>query len=94
MQIDVGNALHMGGADAVPYLERYPCRARTVHLKDYSAVNQNAIIGEGTVRWTEVFNLCETTAGAEWYIVEQEVKGMDSLECADLSLQALRKMGR
>jgi sugar phosphate isomerase/epimerase len=94
MQIDVGNALQMGGADAVPYLDRYPGRARTVHLKDYSADNQSAIIGEGSVRWADIFKVCETTAGTEWYIVEQEVKGMDSLQCADQSRRALRKMGR
>ena len=35
MQIDLGNALR-GGADPVPFIERYPGRAVTVHLKSYS----------------------------------------------------------
>jgi sugar phosphate isomerase/epimerase len=34
MQFDTGNALH-GGADALPFLKRYPGRAKSVHLKEY-----------------------------------------------------------
>ena len=35
MQLDLGNAAR-GGADVVAVLERYPGRARSVHLKPYS----------------------------------------------------------
>jgi sugar phosphate isomerase/epimerase len=92
MQIDVGNSLQMGGVDAVPYLERYPNRAATVHFKDYKPGNPNVIIGEGDVRWSEVFRLCEQSS-TEWYIVEQEAESIPSLDCADRSLKALRDMG-
>jgi hypothetical protein len=44
MQMDTGNALY-GGADPVPFLERYPGRARTVHLKEHSKTNDKALIG-------------------------------------------------
>jgi len=93
MQFDTGNALH-GGAQAAPFLRRYPGRARTVHLKEYSATNDAALIGEGDVPWAEVFELCETIGGTEWYIVEQESYAYPPLECVRRCLQALKAMGR
>lgn len=93
MQVDTGNALH-GGADPVPLLERYPGRATTVHLKEYSSTNDKALIGEGEVRWNDVFALCESTGGTEWYIVEQESYAYPPLECVERCLQNLRAMGK
>jgi sugar phosphate isomerase/epimerase len=93
MQLDTGNALH-GGADPVPFLARYPGRAITVHLKEYSATNPQALIGEGDVRWAELFHACETIGGTTWYIVEQESYAYPPLECVDRCLQALRAMGK
>jgi len=93
MQIDLGNCLH-GNADPVPFLERYPGRALTVHLKEYSKANDRALIGEGDVRWSDAFRVCETTGKTQWYIVEQESYAYPPLECVDRCLQALRKMGK
>ena len=93
MQLDTGNALH-GGADVVPFLERYPGRALTVHLKEYSTSNDKAIIGEGDIRWDEIFTLCETTGATQWYIVEQESYAYPPLECVDKCLKKLREMGK
>lgn len=93
MQLDTGNALH-GGADVVPFLERYPGRALTVHLKEYSATDDKALIGEGDVRWDEIFTLCETSGATRWYIVEQESYAYPPLECVDRCLQNLRNMGK
>lgn len=93
MQVDIGNALH-GGGDPVPYIARYPGRAATVHLKEYSASNPDALLGEGDVDWAQVFELCETVGGSEWYIVEQESYPYPPLECVERCLQALRRMGK
>ena len=93
MQLDSGNALH-GGADVVPFVERYPGRALTVHLKEYSATNDLALIGEGDVRWTELFQLCESVGATQWYIVEQESYAFPPMECVDKCLQKLRAMGK
>lgn len=93
MQFDTGNAMH-GGAEAGPFLRRYPNRARTVHLKEYSATNDKALVGEGDVRWAEIFELCETIGGTEWYVVEQESYAYAPLECADRCLKNLREMGK
>jgi sugar phosphate isomerase/epimerase len=93
MQMDLGNALH-GGADPIPFLERYPGRAVTVHLKEFSKTNPQALIGAGEVRWEDAFRICETTGGTEWYIVEQESYTYPPLECVDRCLRALRAMGK
>lgn len=93
MQFDTGNALH-GGAAASPFIRRYPGRAATVHLKEHSATNDQALIGEGDVPWPEIFDLCETVGRTEWYIVEQESYAFPPLECVDRCLQSLRAMGK
>lgn len=93
MQIDLGNALH-GGADPVAFLKRYPGRARTVHLKAYSATNDKALIGEDDVDWPEVFRVCEADPVTEWYIVEQESYPYSPLESVARCLEALRAMGK
>jgi sugar phosphate isomerase/epimerase len=93
MQVDIGNALH-GGGDPIPYIARYPGRAITVHLKEYSATNDKALVGEGDVDWGQVFGLCESVGGTEWYIVEQESYAYPPLECVDRCLQNLREMGK
>ena len=93
MQFDTGNAMH-GGADAIPFLERYPGRATTVHLKEYAPNNDKALVGEGDIPWGRIFELCESSAGTEWYIVEQESYAYPPLECVDRCLQNLRQMGK
>jgi len=93
MELDLGHVVH-GGADPVAFLERYPGRAVTVHLKDYSHTNDTALIGEGDVRWDEVFRLCESVGGTEWYIVEQETYAYPPLECVERCLRTLRDWGK
>ncbi len=93
MQFDTGNAMH-GGAEALPFLRNYPGRAKTVHLKEYSATDPNALLGAGSVPFEEIFAVCESTGGTEWYIVEQESYAYPPLECIDRCLQYLRSIGK
>jgi sugar phosphate isomerase/epimerase len=93
MQFDVGNAKH-GGGEAAPFLKAYPGRAATVHIKEFSATNDQALIGEGDINWDEIFGLCETIGGTQWYIVEQESYAYPPMECVDRCLQNLRRMGK
>ncbi len=96
MQLDTGNAMHGGvSADGVlKILKRYPGRAVTVHLKEYSSENDKALIGEGETKWKELFKLCETVGATEWYIVEQESYALPPLECVRRCIKNLRKMLR
>ena len=93
MQADNGNALH-GDADVNAFLQKYPGRALTVHLKEYSKTNDKAIIGEGDIPWKEFFRLCESIGNTQWYIVEQESYAFPPIECVDRCLQALKAMGK
>ena len=89
MQFDTGNALH-ADAEALPFLERYPGRATTIHCKEFSKTNDKALLGEGDVPWEGIFKVCETTGGTEWYIVEQESYAYPPMECIDKCLKNLK----
>ncbi len=91
MQLDLGNAMS-GGADPITYLRRYPGRTVTIHLKEFSATNKNAMIGEGDVKWVEVFKLCRSIGGTRWYIIEEEKDVYEPLEGIEISLKNLKKM--
>ncbi len=91
MQLDLGNAMR-GGADPLPYIYRYPGRAITVHVKEFSKTNDKALVGEGDIPWKAFFALCKAVGGTEWYIVEQESYAYPPLECVKRCLINLRKM--
>jgi sugar phosphate isomerase/epimerase len=101
MQLDTGNAIY-GGGDVIAILERYPGRAGTVHLKPYSTVagkddprlGFGPVIGDDDTPWDQVFELCETTGGTEWYIVEYESDAYPPLEAVELCLKNLKAMGK
>ena len=93
MQFDIGNALH-GGGEAAPFLQRYPGRATTVHVKEYKKDDEAALIGEGEVPWKQIFSLCETIGGTEIYIVEYESDAYPAMESVDRCLQNLKAMGK
>ncbi len=98
MQLDMGNGL-FGGADLVALLEGYPGRAVTVHLKPFKQGLDGhdgfrPLIGEDDVPWDDVFRVCESTGGTEWYIVEYESDKYPPLEAVERCLAALREMGK
>jgi len=91
MQLDTGNCLE-GGGDPVAILKKYPGRSTTVHLKEYGGP-EGAVIGQGTVPWQQVFEICESTGGTAWYIVEHEI-GRNPMASIGGCLEGLRRMGR
>ncbi|HSV99438.1 MAG TPA: TIM barrel protein [Sedimentisphaerales bacterium] len=90
MQLDTGNAM-TGGGDPVAILKKYPGRAVTIHLKEYSKTNPKALLGEGDVQWAEVFKLCKTIGGTKWYIIEEEKDAIPPMEGIEISLKNLKK---
>jgi sugar phosphate isomerase/epimerase len=94
MQIDTGNALHgkISVDGLLATVKRYPGRSVTVHLKEFSATNDKAVIGEGDMKWKQFFKLCETVGGTQWYIIEQESYAYPPLECVKLCVNNLKKM--
>lgn len=101
MQLDIGNA-YSGGGDCVAILKKYPGRAGTVHLKSYSREAAKTdprqgfrpLIGDDDLPWDEIFQLSETTAEADWYIVEYESDAYPPMEAVDRFLQKLKAMGK
>lgn len=93
MQFDTGNAMH-GGGDATVYLKKYPGRAATVHLKAFSKKKGNALMGDDELPWKDIFHLCETIGGTEWYIVEYESDAYPPLVSVEKTLEVLRRWGK
>ena len=93
VQIDVGHAMR-GGADPVALIERYPGRAKTVHVKEFDPNDETTIVGEGIVPWNDVFAVCESKGGTEWYIVEHERYSKPPLESVEHCLRNLKAMGK
>ncbi len=91
MQLDTGNCMG-GGGNPVTLLKKYPGRAKTVHLKEHGGTPES-VVGEGEVKWDEVFKVCESAGGTQWYIVEHERKG-NALDNVKRCLENLRKMGK
>ena len=94
MQLDTGNAMRGGlsADDVINIIRKYPGRAVTVHLKEFSSKNEKALIGEGEMKWEEFFRACETVGGTEWYIIEQETYAYPPLECVRRCLENLKRM--
>jgi len=92
MQLDIGNCLG-GGGDPYAILRKFPGRTATIHIKEYGG-KPGAVIGEGSVRWKELFELCETISKTEWYIVEQEAYAGSPLESVKRCLANMHKMGK
>jgi sugar phosphate isomerase/epimerase len=93
MQFDTGNAMQ-GGGDATVFLKRYPGRAATVHLKSFSKAKPNALMGDDELPWPRIFELCETIASTEWYIIEYESDAYPPLISVEKSLEVMRKWGK
>ena len=91
MQLDTSNAMRGGlsNNDIIDILRRYPGRAVTIHLKEYSSKDKNALIGEGEVDWKNILKFCEKVGGTEWYIVEQESYKYPPLKCVEICLKNL-----
>ncbi|MEI8375189.1 MAG: sugar phosphate isomerase/epimerase [Planctomycetota bacterium] len=92
MQLDTGNCLD-GGGDPVAVLKKFPGRALTLHLKEHGGKG-GAPVGEGKVNWKEVFQVCETVGGTQWYVIEQESYRGSPLESVKQCIENMRKMGK
>lgn len=90
-QLDIGHCAR-AGTDPVAYLKKFAGRVISVHVKEHSAGNRAALVGEGDIKWPEVFRACETVAGTEWYIIEEESRAYKGLEGIERSIQNLKKL--
>lgn len=91
IQFDIGNALQ-GGVQAARFLTKFPGRVISVHVKDFSASNPNALLGEGDENWSVVIPILKAKNGPRWFIIEQENYPFPSLECAARCLHNFQAM--
>jgi sugar phosphate isomerase/epimerase len=89
MQLDTCNATK-GGADPVALLKKYPGRAGTLHLKEFS--ENKAPIGEGSVNFKAVLDYVRNFGGTDWYIVEHEQYQTTPLQDVEKCLVNLRNL--
>lgn len=91
LQLDVGNAMHGGVSmeQALSFIRSFPGRSKTIHLKEFSRRDPQAILGEGEVEWVELLSTCMKVGGTEWFIVEQESYRYPPLKCVELCLKNL-----
>ncbi len=90
-QLDLGHCAR-AGADPVAYLKKFAGRVRSVHVKEYNPDKKEALVGDGKIKWNEVFDACENVAGTQWYIVEEESGFYKGLDGIDLCYKALKKL--
>lgn len=91
MQLDTSNCME-GGADPVAVLKKYAKRARTIHVKEFGGP-ANAVIGEGTVNFQAVFDVCEKSGVTQWYVVESEHEG-DAVGDVTRCYAGMKKLGK
>jgi sugar phosphate isomerase/epimerase len=91
LQLDTGNA-SLVGVNVYELLERNAGRTTTIHLKPFSSKNPDAFIGEDELDWQRIIQLCETTAGTEWYIVEYEKEAFPPLEALKANLDRFKAL--
>ncbi|MCS7180333.1 MAG: sugar phosphate isomerase/epimerase [bacterium] len=94
MQLDTGNAMRGGvmPGELIEIIKRYPGRALTVHLKEFSSSNDKAILGEGDINWREFLKTCNEIGKTEWYIVEQESYAYQPIECIKKCYENLKNI--
>jgi sugar phosphate isomerase/epimerase len=101
LQMDVG-WVTIAEKDPVAYINRYPGRTLTTHIKAKlpksvaakTATNgKRPIVGDDVTNWDAVLKADITVGGTKWFVIEQEEypDGLTPLEAVKLSKQGLDK---
>ncbi len=77
------------GLDPVAYIKRYPGRARMLHCKDHPPTEKFVLLGDGDLKWKDIFAAAESVGGVECYIVEQEryPEPLTPMQCVERCVQ-------
>ncbi len=99
LQLDVGWVTY-ADKNPVTYIERYPGRTLTTHIKaklpnsNNKITGKRAIVGDDLTDWHAVLNAEIAVGGTLWFVVEQEEypDGLSPLAAIHLSKQGLDKV--
>lgn len=92
LQLDVGHCV-AGGGDPVAWINAHPGRIKSMHMKDWSPEKQfDILMGQGIVKWKELFKAAESKGGVEYYLIEQEGGPFTEMEAADKALVAFKSV--
>jgi sugar phosphate isomerase/epimerase len=102
LQMDVG-WVTLAEKDPVEYINRYPNRTLTTHIKaklpkdvaENMATNgKRQIVGDDVTDWDSVLKADIMVGGTKWFVIEQEEypNGLTPLEAVKLSKQGLDKV--
>lgn len=83
-----------GGEDPAAYVRKYAGRVPLLHIKDMAGDAEGSFteFGTGIIDWGAVFAIAPS-AGAQWYIVEQDACTRPCMESVQISFDNLRQRG-
>ena len=87
--------IQYGGGDPIHWIERVRHRCPVIHFKDLGVSGREQVmaeIGEGNMNWPGIVAACET-AGARWYVVEQDTCAGDPFDSIAISYRNMTEMG-
>ncbi|MEW6998613.1 sugar phosphate isomerase/epimerase family protein [Colwelliaceae bacterium BS250] len=101
LQMDVG-WVTLAEKDPVKYINRYPNRTLTTHIKaklpravaaQIATNGKRPIVGDDVTDWASVLKADITVGGTKWFVIEQEEypDGLTPLQAVKLSKQGLDK---
>ena len=96
MQLDTGHATN-GGASVPEVIKGNPGRINSVHVKPFTVGAEDPyapFIGDDSLPWEEIFELCESVGGVEWYVVEYEDESHPPLEALKANRERVKRFGR
>ncbi len=95
IQFDTGNGVAEGG-HPMKFIKKFPGRVASLHVKPYSRSKPNAIMGDPAdeLPWKDIFEVCETTGGTEWYIMEYERDAYPPLISVEKTIEAMKRWGK
>lgn len=88
-------SLSKSGSEGISRLTTYSSICQNIPdviSLEYNPEKKEALVGDGKIKWTEVFDACENVAGTQWYIVEEESGFYKGLDGIDLCYKALKKL--
>ncbi|RVU00740.1 sugar phosphate isomerase/epimerase [Mucilaginibacter limnophilus] len=100
-QLDIGN-MYIAGGMAADYINKYPGRFESMHVKDMKAVEggdahhkyESCVLGKGIVPVKDILKLGRKKGGTVLFVIEQEeYQGLGQSESVGIDLQIMKKWG-